>query len=971
MDQQTIPMTAERWVQLKRIFEAAQSKPPAERAKAICALAKGDQELELAAKDLLAADESAGTFLQTPAANLHCPAAALHGPVVKTERLPSLTPSDVISKRFEILRFLNRGGMGEVYEAWDTELKDRIALKTIRSHIAQDSRIIERFKREVKQARGISHANVCRVYDLVCHPQTAGEQLWFLTMELLEGETLLERLRRDGPLKPSAALKLIEQIVAGLAAAHDLGIVHRDFKSSNVMLVETRPGHTRAVVTDFGLAFDVSAAREGPLEPAGQGTPAYMAPEQRRNARVGVAADQYALGVVICEVLTGVRPTRLDSSTEPARGCAVQIPQYPLQPRWRAVISRCLQADPKDRFPSVRDILPALRPRPHITVSQAGAMAGILIAVVSTAIFISNGNPSRLTALDQLTPATDLSEGPSLSRDGKVVAYSSDRAEAGNLDVWAQQLPAGRPTRLTTDSAEDKDPSTAPDGRSIVFRSERNGGGLYLINADGGGERFLVAKGRNPRFSPDGRSIAYWTGDDDPTIASGKLYVLALSGQDPVRLVTDFVDARLPVWSPDGRSILFSGCHTGRAMPACSEWWVASLDGHTVHNTGALSQLGADRIYPVRGIGGWYGNFVLFSGRQGLVTSVWRLKLSPRDLRPIGRPEQLTSGDARETDPSLAENGTLAFARLAGALHVWRLAHATDPANVLDSRVTEDAAIDVSPYVSQNGHWLAFSRGSGDYRDIWVKDLQSGSESKFLSSNLLTLSPIVDSSGEIVVFEERARTVPSIFAVHRNGPAKRLCTGCSDPTGWFDEGRTFFYREGLPSEIKLADLKTGKTRTVLSRSEASLGEANWSPESQSLLFTVSKGEGKQIFAVHLAKSTGSVAGKWTPITDSSEWSDRPRWSGDGKYIFYLSTRDGFSCIWGQRFDPATGKISGSPFAVRHYHNVRTSVGIVSRRSFNLSVAGDAIYLNVGEESSSVWTGFLNRQMEHSLPTWRP
>jgi serine/threonine protein kinase len=295
MDQQTIPMTAERWVHLKRIFEAVQSRPLAERAGAIRALANGDQELELAAKDLLAADESAGAFLQTPAADLHRPLAK--------ERLPCLTPGNVISKRFEILRFLNRGGMGDVYEAWDTELKDRIALKTIRSHIAQDSRVIERFKREVKQARVISHSNVCRVYDLVCHRQTAGEQIWFLTMELLEGQTLLERLRQHGPLKPSIALKLIEQIVAGLAAAHDLGIVHRDFKSSNVMLVETGVGQTRAVVTDFGLALDVSSARAGPPEPAGQGTPAYMAPEQRRNAQIGVAADQYALGIVICEML--------------------------------------------------------------------------------------------------------------------------------------------------------------------------------------------------------------------------------------------------------------------------------------------------------------------------------------------------------------------------------------------------------------------------------------------------------------------------------------------------------------------------------------------------------------------------------------------------------------------------------------------------------------------------------------------
>jgi eukaryotic-like serine/threonine-protein kinase len=155
---------------------------------------------------------------------------------------------------------------------------------------------------------------------------------------------------------------------------------------------------------------------------------------------------------------------------------------------------------------------------------------------------------------------------------------------------------------------------------------------------------------------------------------------------------------------------------------------------------------------------------------------------------------------------------------------------------------------------------------------------------------------------------------------------------------------------------------------VLSRSGTSLGESDWSPENQYLLFTLLKEDGeRQIFAVHLPKSTGSAEGKWIPITSGSDWSARPRWSGDGKYIYYLSSRDGFSCVWGQRFDPNTGKISGSPFAIKHYHDLRTSVGIITSRAFNLSVAGDAIYLNVGEETSSIWSGLL-RKGELSFPS---
>src|SRR5271155_5549292 len=170
---------------------------------------------------------------------------------------PSLRIGQLVAGRFEILRFLNSGGMGEVYEAWDSDLKERIALKTIRLDIASRTIAIERFKREVKQARTISHVNVCRVYEAFSDELISGDRIWFLTMELLEGPTLSEYLREYGPLPAAQVLELVEQMAGGLTAAHELGIVHRDFKSSNVMLVNTGEGRTRAVITDFGLSLKI------------------------------------------------------------------------------------------------------------------------------------------------------------------------------------------------------------------------------------------------------------------------------------------------------------------------------------------------------------------------------------------------------------------------------------------------------------------------------------------------------------------------------------------------------------------------------------------------------------------------------------------------------------------------------------------------------------------------------------------
>jgi Tol biopolymer transport system component len=866
----------------------------------------------------------------------------------------SLAFGQIVAGRFEILRFINSGGMGEVYEAWDSDLQEKIALKTIRPETASSPFVIERFKREVKRTRVISQLNVCRVYEVFSHTQDSGDRLWFLTMELLEGQTLLERLRRQGPIPVEEALDLVEQMVAGLSAAHGLGVVHRDFKSSNVMLVNAGIGRTRVVITDFGLALNLLTEHCGSLETSGGGTPLYMAPEQERDGQVGLAADQYALGVVICEMLTGRCPSRPDGTGR------VHLPPSRFSPRWEAVMIRCLQFRPEDRFKDVRDVISTLAPEIPSRKTWIAAAAAALTAVIVGVVLLRVGvGGRRVEGVLQLTPATDLSRRPSLSRDGKIVAYSSDRAEAGNLDIWVQHLPSGMPIRITTDPAADGDASIAPDGSAVVFRSERNGGGIYVAKVPGGSERLLAPGGRDPRFSPDGGSVVYWIGDRDETVASGRLFLLSLTDGSSVRLVQDFVDARFPVWSPDGQYILFTGCRTGdQPLPACSEWWVTSRDQTTVQNTGGLALLRKKQILPMD-VGGWYRDTILFSGRRGATTSLWELPNFKANLRASGTPQQLTAGDAREVEASLADNGTIAFEHFTGALHIWCIAHASNPKVAVASKVTQDAAVDISPNISANGRWLAFSRGFGSRRDIWIKDMATGAESLFFSSDVDKLSPVVDDSGETIAFEERDVEGASVFALTRSQPAKRLCTGCSNPTGWFDGDREVLYREGMPSKIKMVDSKTREEKVVLEADSTSLNDASWSPQNQYLLFTASKdGNTKQVFAVLFPKSTRVVTGEWIPITSESEFSDRPRWSGDGKTVFYLSTRDGFSCVWGQHFDIESGRATPKPFAVMHYHNPRFSPARVMSRSFNLSVSGDSIYLNVGETNSSIWTGVL-------------
>jgi serine/threonine protein kinase len=319
-------MTPVKWGRIKNIFLGALTQPGPAHADFARRKHETDPEVEFEVGRLLEATETASGVLEAPAVHLH---GRVSGPPIDSY---SLLPGSFISNRFEILRFLNRGGMGEVYEAWDAELKERVAVKTIRPKIAFDSEVIARFKREVKHGRVISHPNVCRVHELFSHESRPGHKIWFLSMEFLEGSTLLEHIRYQGPIEPARALSLIEQMVSGLMEAHSHGLVHRDFKSSNVFLIDRAGGHTRAVITDFGLSLSIFRPREGLSEPAGMGTPGYMAPEQRECGEVGPLADQYALGVVMYEMLTGSLPPGLNGRP------VLKLSERKLGSRWERVI---------------------------------------------------------------------------------------------------------------------------------------------------------------------------------------------------------------------------------------------------------------------------------------------------------------------------------------------------------------------------------------------------------------------------------------------------------------------------------------------------------------------------------------------------------------------------------------------------------------------------------------------------------
>jgi tetratricopeptide (TPR) repeat protein len=376
-------MTPERWRRVNELFHAVQERPAPQRADFLRAECGEDTALISEVRRMLREDSQSG-MLDRP-------------PMAPQPSESVFSAGQLVSGRYRIVRFLGRGGMGEVFEAEDRELKDRVALKTLLPPIASDGRMLARFKQEIQLSRKVSHPNVCRVFDLAHHPADAAPAAAtvFLTMEFLDGETLGDRLRREGRMSPAEALPLLAQMAEALDAAHRAGVIHRDFKPSNVMLVPSGEG-LRAVVTDFGLARSFSASGETTATLTGtmMGTLDYMAPELMSGGSASIASDVYAFGTTAYKMITGALPFPSETPLAGAIRRAKGPPPSPrtlvpdLDPKWEQAIQRALDPEPERRFSRAGHLVKILQGEaPSVSIripkmTRRRVIAGVAAAVV-------------------------------------------------------------------------------------------------------------------------------------------------------------------------------------------------------------------------------------------------------------------------------------------------------------------------------------------------------------------------------------------------------------------------------------------------------------------------------------------------------------------------------------------------------------------------------------------------------------
>jgi eukaryotic-like serine/threonine-protein kinase len=362
-------MLSTHWEEVKSVFEAALLVEEGEREALVASLCGEDHELAEEVRRLLAADKEASEFLQgTALPNLRIG----DGPLQK---------DDVLCSRFRVLAYLGEGGMGQVYRAMDLELRQQIAIKAIRPEIADTPGVLARFKREISATRKVTHPNICRTFDLETHTHSTEETsrltspITFLTMELLVGETLAQRIQRTGPLPPELIRVFAKQVARALRAAHTAGVIHCDLKPSNIFLSGTE-ADPRVVVTDFGIAKLMRQAEETAATlltaPATQNTPAagtpfYMAPEQFESGASSPASDLYSFGLVLYEALTGQKlsPYRRSRNEIEAAFRGLKPNEstgnvHAIEPVWIEIVAGCVQPDPGQRFASAQQVLELL-----------------------------------------------------------------------------------------------------------------------------------------------------------------------------------------------------------------------------------------------------------------------------------------------------------------------------------------------------------------------------------------------------------------------------------------------------------------------------------------------------------------------------------------------------------------------------------------------------------------------------------
>jgi serine/threonine protein kinase/WD40 repeat protein len=702
---------------------------------------------------------------------------------------------------YRILGQLGGGGMGVVYKAEDTRLQRTVALKLLPPALTRDPVAKSRFLQEARAASALDHPNVCTVYDV----GEIEEDRLYLAMPAYDGETVQRKIER-GPLTVEQAVDVARQVASGLAKAHRQGIVHRDVKPANLMVT----GDGIVKILDFGLAKLAGAmglTRSG----LRVGTPTYMSPEQAQG-EVDHRTDLWSLGVVLYEMLAGRPP--FEAESDPGIVHAVlheePVPLRRLRPdapvELERIVARLLEKRLADRYPSAEAVLADLRDlgepqppttgRPHTPPPRKGWWIVLAVLGVLAVLFVLwRARADRAPAIEgpvtQLTWQEGSERQPALSPDGTFLVYV--KQSGGDSDLFWELVAGDNPLNLTADSpGDDSEPAVSPDGRQIAFRSERDGGGIFLMGATGESVRRLTGYGYSPAWSPDGREVAVATaGFTDPAlrVGSSEIWVVPADGGADRRLVE--ADAVQPSWSPHGGRIAYWSFSQATGQRSL---WTVRADG-----SGPVQVLaGPDLVWNPA----WSpdGRYLWFLSDRGGSRNLWRVRIDESSGEPEGEAEPMRAPSEALASLSLGRD-RLVYATLDSHANVERVAY--DPvrgavAGAL-APVTRGSWSIRAIAVSPDGRWIAFHT-QAPQEDLFVLRSDGGERRQLTNDVHKDRVPRWSPDGSSILFYSNRSGKYEAWRIRPDGGGLEALTRLARPVYspiWSPDGRRLFISHGF------------------------------------------------------------------------------------------------------------------------------------------------------------------------------
>ena len=813
---------------------------------------------------------------------------------------------------YEIGVPLGAGGMGEVYRARDTRLDRSVAIKILPAEFSSDPVRKQRFEREAKTISGLNHPHICVLYDVGHEDGTD-----YLVMECVEGETLAKRLEK-GPLPLEQVLKYGAQIADALDKAHRRGVVHRDLKPGNIVLASTG-----AKLLDFGLAkpaaplvggVTLTAAPASPMTQEGMvvGTFQFMSPEQVEGKEVDARSDIFSLGAVLYEMLTGQRAFPGKSQLSVATAILEKEPEpisavKPLTPpTLDHAIRRCLAKDPEERWQTARDVVLELRWVAEGKGQTAGAtlspektafreraawlIAGALaLALIALAIWWRNSMPPRETMYFQAPlpfPAQDIAVAP----NGHSVAIVAYLESARKNALWIYEL-GSQTARGLADTEGASYPFWSADGRFLAFFAD---GKLKKLDVSGGPVQTICdsPSGRGGTWNKDG-VIVFSPDAALPT----HLYRVPSSGGTPKQISTPDPNRgeqshRWPMFLPDGRHYLYMAANFS-GQKGVDAIFVGSLDSSEKR---FLVEASANAAYAAPG-------YLLFYRDKSLLAQPF----DQRHFALTGEPTTILTDieyrpQVKRAVFGIADNGVLAQSGSGVALSqlVWFDRKGTQLGTV--GRPDVHGNVSVAP----NGKSVAVNTldMTSQNTDIWTYDLQRGSPKRltFIPGN--SADPIWSPDGGRLVFgSTRAPSLlADLYMKNSDGTQEEKNVVHSDafkwPNDWSKDGKYILYTGDRDLWFATQpDLKS----SLFLKAPSVARNGQFSPDGKWVAYASNETGKWEIYVT----SFPDAKGRWQV---SSGGGEQPRWRGDGRELFYLSSDSRMMAVpvmTGTNFDAGT------------------------------------------------------------------